>query len=177
MTEAETAAEREADRELLVLLRDNIARSGLFRAEKIDALIHLLHTAYVPFGRLNTRIAFEGSTILTATQKRNLGLNTRRKYSREFIEYFYPESLRTIEPCAALEHMHLDAFHRVSRSKELRKLRKLGFVKKVTVGADPECAKAQALRGAFALTAPPLLPVPGCTAPFCRCLYVPVLTD
>ena len=83
---------------------------------------------------MNTKIAFDGDSILTVDEKKKLGLNTRMKYSKKFIEYFDPESFKTIEPKDTLECMHLDAFYRVSRKDDLLNYKKEGF-KKVKIDA------------------------------------------
>jgi hypothetical protein len=177
MTAEETAAEREADQEIMTILENSIIRSGYFKPERVAHLVAILKSGYAPFGRVNTRIAFKGEPILTVEEKRSLGLNTRRKYSRQFIEYFQPESLKNIEPHSVLEAMHLDAFHRVSRKKELRKLRQLGSVKQVKISWDAECIKIKSPNKIYPIESVPELPVPGCTAPFCCCIYVPVIAE
>jgi hypothetical protein len=48
-------------------------------------------------------VAFEGDVVLTVKEKKALGLNSRMKYSKKFIEYFEPSVLKSIEPKATLE--------------------------------------------------------------------------
>jgi len=179
MTEQEIESERQSNNQILELLERNIVASGLFRTEKIPELIATLREGSTPFGRTNTRVAFDGGPLLTVGEKRALGLNTRMKYSKKFIEYFEPSALRTIEPKATLECMHLDAFHRVSRQKELLSFKKLGFVKEVEIlpcGDSRDCGKIKRLKKIYRLEEVPELPLPGCDAPYCRCMYVPIIS-
>lgn len=135
---------------------------------------------YLPFGRVNTKDAFDGDVFLTVEEKRALGLNTRMKYSKKFIEYFDPSIFKTIEPKDALECMHLDAFHRVSRNNDLIKFKKLGFIKQikiVPVGDAFDCKRIKRFTKIYNIEEVPELPVPDCDAPCCRCYYQPIISN
>lgn len=180
MTEEEIELERQSNEEVLRKLEASIVKSGLFRAETIPDLLAKLRGASVPFGRINTKVAFDGETVLTVKEKKALGLNTRMKYSKQFIEYFDPSALKVIEPKATLECLHLDAFHRVSRAKQLLTLKKLGFVKQVKIvptGDGDDCAKIKRLKKTYRIEDVPELPLPGCDVPFCRCWYEPIIPN
>jgi hypothetical protein len=172
--------ERQDNEEVMKLLESTIVASGLFIAEKVPELMAKLRGASSPFARLNTKVAFEGNEVLTVEEKRALGLNTRMKYTKEFIECFDSGILKTIEPKAILLNMHLSAYHRVARRRDLLKFRDLGFIKRITivpVGDAGDCAKVKRLKKTYSLEAVPELPLPDCTAPFCRCMYQPVIPD
>ena len=176
MTKQEVELEREYNEEIMQILEAQIAASGFFRAEKIPDLMAKLKGASIPFGRTNTRVAFGGDVILTVGEKKALGLNTRMKYSKTFIEYFEPLALKTIEPKATLECVHLGAFHRVSRKQELRRLNNLGFVKQVKiVGGD--CERMKRFKKTYLIEEVPELPLPGCDAPFCSCYYEAIIPN
>ena len=132
-TKEQKEFESQSAEEVIKLLETSIITSGYFRKEKISELISILRRNSDSFGRVDTKVVLEGDSFLTVEEKRKLGLNTRMKYSKKFIEYFNPLSFKTIEPKNALECMELDAFYRVSRKKELLNLKKLGFVKKVKI--------------------------------------------
>ncbi len=173
MTPEEIELEQRSNEETIKLLETTIIRSGYFKRERIPELISNLKRGSAPFGRVNTTIAFDGDSYLTVQEKQSLGLNTRMKYSRKFIEYFDPVSFREIEPKAALECMHLDAFHRVSRNKELLRFKKLGFIAQVRIQAG-DCAKIKRLKKIHLIEEIPGLPLVGCDAPFCECWYEPI---
>lgn len=178
LTEEEVDLERQYNEEIMQLLETRICASGFFKAEKIPDLMARLRGASVPFGRTNTGVAFDGNIILAVEEKKALGLNPRMKYSKTFVEYFDPLAFKTIEPKATLECMHLDAFHRVSRKKELLSLKKLGFVKQikiVPVGDSRDCAKIKRFKKIHHLQESPELPLPGCDAPYCRCVYIAII--
>jgi len=172
--------ESQSAEEVIKLLEASIIASGYFRKEKIPELISIFRKNSDSFGRANTRVVFDGDSFLTVEEKRKLGLNTRMKYSKKFIEYFNPLSFKTIEPKNALECMELDAFYRVSRKKELLNLKKLGFVKKVKivpVGDVCDCKRIKQFKIIYNIEDVPELPLPGCDAPYCRCSYEAIISD
>ncbi len=174
MTDREVELERQSNEEIMQLLEARIVSSGFFRAEKITELMAKLREGSSPFARVNTNVAFDGGAILTVEEKRVLGLNTKMKYSKNFIEYFDPIVFKKIEPKNALTDMHLDAFHRVARKKELRELKELN-VRQVDIlpaGDARDCGKIKRFKKTHRINEVPELPLPGCTAPYCRCMYL-----
>jgi hypothetical protein len=172
-------AEYQDNEEVMRLLEAAIRASGFFRIEAIPELLSKLRGGSEPFARVNTKIAFEDDEFLSVEEKRVLGLNTRMKYSKAFIGYFDPECLKTIEPKSVLENMHLSAFHRVARKRDLLEFRELGFVKQVRivpVGDARDCGKIKRFRKIHDINQVPELPLPGCTAPYCRCMYEPIIS-
>jgi hypothetical protein len=171
--------EKQDNDEVMRLLEENMRTSGLFRNEKIPELISRLRSGWQPFTRLNTKTAFGGDEVLSVEDKRSLGLNTRMKYSRTFIDYFDPVSLKIIEPKSILTNMHVGAFHRVSRRRNLMRFRSLGVkrVRIIPVGDGRDCDKIVHLNKVYELNDVPDLPLQGCNAPYCRCMYEPILSD
>lgn len=176
-TKEQMESERQSQEEILKLLENNIVSSGCFRKEKIPELISLIRSATILFGRVNTKIAFDDDTILTVDEKKKLGLNSRMKYSKKFIEYFDPKSFKTIEPKDTLEFMRLDAFYRVSRKNDLLNYKKLG-IKKVKIDAIADvrtCNNIKRLKKIYNIDEVPELPLPGCDSSYCRCTYQPII--
>ncbi len=177
MTDQEIELEHQSHEAVLELLEARMISSGFFRAEKIPELIAKLRGGYRPFCHLNTKVAFDGSEILTIEEKKMLGLSPRMKYSRSFIEYFDPIAFKQIEPKETLLNMYYDADYRVWRKKELRRLKELGVrqVKISPCGDARDCGKIKRLRKTYRIDEVPDLPLPGCTAPYCRCIYLPII--
>jgi len=179
-TPAMVNTERQKEAEIVALVRDRLESCGFVLPEKIAYLTGQLHDGFSPFTRVNTKSAFDGDTLLTVPEKRELGLNTRMKYSKNFIECFHSSAFKTIEPKSFLSDVHLDAFHRISRKYELQKLRGLGWIKQVEimdVGDARDCGKIKRFKKKHAIDAVPELPLPGCTAPYCRCMYTAVVPE
>lgn len=179
VTEEQVESERHSNEEVIKLLEAKIATSGFFRAEKILELIAILKKGSIPYGRVNTGVAFEGDVVLSVKEKKALGLNSRMKYSKKFIEYFEPSVLKSIEPKATLRCMYLDAFHRVSRKKELLRFKELGFIKEVRivpVEDERDCWQIKRFKKTWRIEEAPELPLPGCSAPYCRCMYEAIIS-
>jgi len=177
-TKAELEVEQQSNEEVMKLLEASIVASGYFRTEKIPELIAILRSGSIPYGRTNTKVAVDGDSLLNLEEKRALGLNTRMKYSKKFIGYFNPSAFKTIEPKATLECMHLDAYHRVCRKKQLLSFKKLGFVKQVKivpVGDFLDCKRIKRRKKVYNIDEVPELPLPGCDADFCRCAYEAII--
>ncbi len=170
-------AERQDHEEVMRLLEAAIRSSGFFRAEAIPLLLSKLRNGWEPFARVDTKMAFGGDEFLSIQEKRVLGLNTRMKYSKAFIGYFDPSCLETIEPKSVLENMHLSACHRVARKRDLVEFKSLGVrqVRIVPVGDARDCGKIKRFKKVHDINEVPELPLPGCTAPYCRCLYEPII--
>lgn len=178
MTKEEDDLERQSNDEVLRILQKTIEESGFFVPEKIPELMARLKDGQIPFGRGNSKVAFDGDRNLSIEDKKALGLNSRMKYSAKFIGYFNPASFKTIEPKRTLECMQLDAFHRVSRKKELLKLKKSGWIKQVTIVScddGDDCQEIKRLKKTYSIVEVPELPLAGCDAAFCRCWYQAVI--
>ena len=170
--------EQAAIQETFSKLKDRMVSSDVFVPEKISALIAILRDASQPFSRVNTSVAYQGKTVLTVAEKSALNLNTRMKYTGEYIAFFLPEKLPGLEPKSFLADMHLAAFNEVRNSKELAKLKRSSLVTRVAIsscGDARDCAEVKNIRGNFALDDAPALPLPGCDAPYCRCFYMPIV--
>ena len=174
----EIELERRSNEEIIQLLENNIISSGLFKKDRVPELIGKIRGVTVEFGRVNTKLAFEKDEVLSLEEKKSLGLNTRSKYSKFLIECFEPSRINEIDPRVVLENMHLAAFHKISRKKELQKFKNLGFVKKVKIlpaGDEDDCQKIKSCKKVYSINEVPELPLPECNAAYCRCCYEAVV--
>ena len=174
MNSAETQIERQKNALMLDLLEAAISKSGYFIPEKIPQLMSTFRAASHPFARMDTKAAEKGSTLLTKEQKIALGLNTRMKYTAEFITYFKPAALKRIEPKGTLFSMQIDAFHRASRRFEIIKFKKMGFIERVKIAPVGGCKKVQRIKKTYNIDEVPELPLPGCDEE-CHCYYEAVI--
>ncbi|MGZ5000567.1 MAG: hypothetical protein ACXV7F_09720, partial [Methylomonas sp.] len=170
MSKQEIELENLYNEEVIRLLEASIIKSGFVIPDKIPEIILKIREKTVAFGRVNTKTIFDGEDFLTVDEKKRLGLNTRMKYSKKFIEYFEPSAFKVIEPKSFVSCVHLDAYHRVSRKKELINLAKIG-VEKVKIIPDHDCAKIKRLKKVHNISEVPDLPLDGCDQPFCICYY------
>src|SRR5665647_605413 len=145
MTDEEIEAEKIFNDEVLKILESRMIESGYLKKEKIPSIVEQLRCHSVPFGRVNTKVLFKGEIFLSVEEKKALGLNTRMKYSKEFIEYFNPSCFSDIEPKTAIEDMHLDAFHRMSRKRQILQFKQSRYIKKVRIKPD-DCSHIKRLK-------------------------------
>jgi hypothetical protein len=75
MTKEEVESAQRSNDEVMKLLKAKLVASGHFKNDKVPALIEKLRSGYVPFGRINTMLSFDGDTFLTVGEKRALGMN------------------------------------------------------------------------------------------------------
>jgi hypothetical protein len=176
-TPQQVEQERQSYEDAMKRLEASMVACGFFRQEKLPELISLLRGGFYPFARINPKIAFQDDDLLTVEEKRALGLNTRMKYSRKFIEYFEPSAFGKIEPKSALQDMRIDASLRAARAKDLRVWKELGFINEVKIcptGDGDDCGKIKQLRKVYGIDEVPELPISGCDSSLCRCWYQPV---
>ncbi|WP_175835751.1 hypothetical protein [Burkholderia multivorans] len=155
------------------LVEARIVSSGLFIPDKIPDLMGRLRIADKPFQRLSIDSLLGGKFLLTVGEKRALGLNTRMKYTREFVEFFEPRALSTIEPKSLLSGILHAAFFEVARARSLARFEEagVGFVKIQPLGDPDCCAAVKRLRKQIPIESVPKLPLPNCTAEVCRCTF------
>jgi hypothetical protein len=165
----ETDIERQKNKQILELVEASVIRSGCFRPEKIPQLMLALRDPPT-FAQLNTKASEASNGLLSKEEKQSLGLNTRRRYSREFIEYFEPDALKTIEPIAMLSSIQSDAFHRTSRKFTLIRFKEMKVIKKITIGTLGGCKIIQHARKTYDISEVPELPMAGCDQE-CKCYY------
>lgn len=175
MTPEEREEENQKNSLMLSLLENAIISSGYFVPTKIPELMSIIRGSTRPFARLSMDAAYAGD-VLSKAEKQALGLNTRMKYTAAFVAFFNVTSLRTIEPKSTVANMQIDAFHRACRTFDLRKFKRLGFVKEVRIKAIDECRKSNKIKKKYRLDEAPELPLEGCDT-LCLCYYEPIIPD
>lgn len=163
--------EREDFSEISARLRARIETSQLIHADRIDELVALLATD----GRQRSNLsrATAGATVLSLEEKRALGLNTRMKYTHEFISFFRPEALAGEGAIAALSNMQGAVVSEVGRLRELERLHRSGCERaRVWPLGDPDaCSAIKRHRKVFPIAEAPTLPLEKCRADVCRCMF------
>jgi hypothetical protein len=166
-------ADQDAD-EVSRLLRSRLDASGYFVLDRVPDLVSRLRRSHRPFQRASIDAVTDGADLLSANEKRALGLNTHRRYSRDFIGFFRTETLPDIDPKTLLSAMQQAVSFEVSRRRTLSQYRQSKVVKTVRIfplGDPDSCAAVRKLKQRFTLNNAPSLPLPGCDAAVCRCSY------
>lgn len=157
---------------------EQIKDSGYFKDEFIPVLSEKIRASTQDGGYPNV---FNKEDCLTLEEKRALGLNTRRKYPRELINNLTPKGLESENPNALIENIWQSNFNiwqsnfnKVSRKYELNRLKALGL-KYVVIddcGDERDCKAVKHCKKRWPIDEVPELPLPGCDAEYCRCMYV-----
>lgn len=116
---------------------------------------------------------FDKKDCLTLQEKKDLGLNTREKYSRELINALTEKGLATENPNDLFQNIWQANFHKISRNYKLQELKDLGvqYVKIRTCEDERDCKAIKLCKKRWPIDEVPELPLPKCNAPYCRCDY------
>jgi hypothetical protein len=170
--------ERQFHEESLRFLEATMIESGYFKPEKIPEFMAMCRREFSPFARIDSRTGNRGADLLTVEEKKALGLNSRMKYTREFIDLFEPSAIKIIEPKSTLSNMRINAKNRAHARAEIRKMKRLGFIREVKirpVGDAGDCEKIKNIRKVYRIDEVPELPIPGCGSSLCRCMYEAII--
>lgn len=118
---------------------------------------------------------FDKTDYLSLEEKKFLNLNTRAKYSRELINGLTEKGiLEAGKNKDFVKVMFLRNFHKISRKYELLRLKELGLNKVAISNCDDErdCKAIKRLKKHWNIDEVPELPLPQCTADYCRCMYI-----
>ena len=134
-------------------------------SEKIQSITKIGYAYSDPFNK---------NDCLTLEEKKALGLNTRRKYSRELINVLTPKGLSSENPNKLLENIWYANYNKVSRKYELNRLKALGlkYVEILDCCDEKDCKAIRRCRKIWLIDEVPELPLPGCDADYCRCSYI-----
>lgn len=147
--------------------------SGFFKEEFIPILSEKIkNISKVGYGYLDP---FDKTVCLTLEEKKSLNLNTRAKYSKELINGLTEKGILEVgNNRDFVKNMFLRNSHKVSRKYELKRLKEMGIKKVVLLDCNDErdCKAIKRLKKRWNIDEVPELPLPQCTAEYCRCMYI-----
>lgn len=118
---------------------------------------------------------FDKTVCLTLEEKKSLNLNIRAKYSKELINGLTEKGILEVgNNRDFVKNMFLRNFHKVSRKYELKRLKEMGIKKVVLLDCNDErdFKAIKQLKKHWNIDEIPELPLPQCTAEYCRCMYI-----
>ena len=154
-----------------------IEASGYFKAEYLPTLAEKIRARTIPGYRYSD--PFDKKDYLTLEEKKELGLNTKRKYSRELINGLTEKGLAAENPNVLVENIWLANMHKVSRKYKLQELKDAGFkyVRILDCNDARDCKAVKLCKKRWPIDEVPELPLPNCDAPYCRCMYISDVKD
>jgi hypothetical protein len=171
-----SASQKEEDekfREIAEGIIGDLSNSGFFKPEAIPGLAEKVRRTVLPGYAYKDPFSYDDCLMLD--EKKVLGLNPRQKFSRGFVDTLTPAGLTQPDPKRILEILYYRNFHAISGKYELSRLKRDG-IKKVKIsdcGDDRDCSMVKKMAAkVWPINEVPALPLPGCTAEYCRCSYI-----
>jgi hypothetical protein len=154
-------------KEILTGMMRDIENSGYFKQEKLTYLEKIIPK----IGGYFTD-PFSYSDCLSDEEKTALHINPELKISREMADCMTEKGLSETDPRQLIPINYYMNVFSISRKYKLMDLRARGItqVKIVNMGGDLDCKEIEGHAGkVFPINHAPVLPLPGCNAPYCRC--------
>jgi hypothetical protein len=156
-------------KETLEGMMEDIKTCGFFRPEKYE----LLEKIIPKVGGYNND-PFSYQDCLNNEEKEALHIDTEYKVSREMVECMSEAGLSQRDPRNIIPVIYYMNYFAAGRKYKLLEFKARGVqkVKIVSLGGDLDCKGVEKYQKACPLESVPLLPLPECDAPYCRCEYV-----
>jgi hypothetical protein len=156
-------------KETLAGMMRDIEKSGYFKPEKLSHMEKIIPKV----GGYNND-PFSYTDCLSDEEKAALRLNPEHKVSREMVECMSEKGMAEPNPRHIVPIIYFMNYFSVSRKYKLIELRARGVttVRISNLGGELDCEAIEYIERVYPINAAPALPLPGCTAPYCRCDYV-----
>lgn len=157
------------EEETFTLFIKYLLDSGRFETN-VESLVHKYKSA--PFN-----VITDGK-LLSLDQKKELGLNSRKKYGENYIKILTQKGFSDNASVDFFANSYYQTFGIASRKFEIEKIKKSGITKcRISSCNDMRDCEAIKKYGnkVFDVNHVPELPLPECTAEYCRCMIVAVL--
>jgi hypothetical protein len=148
------------------MMRD-IEHSGYFKQEKVSYMEKVIPKIG---GYLTDPFSY--NDCLSDEEKAAFHIKPELKISREMADCMSEKGLAEKDPRQIVPIIYYMNFFNISRKYKLMELRTRGVtkVKIVSMGGDLDCEEIKGHAAKiFSLNNVPVLPLPGCNAPYCRC--------
>jgi hypothetical protein len=158
-------------KEILAGVMRDIENSGYFKQEKLSYLEKIIPK----IGGYFTD-PFSYNDCLSDEEKTALHINPELKISREMADCMTEKSFSEPDPRQIIPIIYYMNVFSISRKYKLLELRARSVtkVKIVNMGGDLDCEKIKDLNARiFPINNVPSMPLPGCSAPYCRCDFEP----
>jgi hypothetical protein len=142
--------------------------SGFFKPEKLSHMEGIIPKVG---GYNNDPYSYDDC--LTDEEKTALNIDTSYKVSREMVECLSEKGLAQKDPRNIVQVLYYMNFFAVGRKYKLVELKARG-VKKIRIvcmGGELDCKAIGPHEKVFPIESVPVLPLPKCDAPYCRCEF------
>ncbi len=121
---------------------------------------------------------FRKETCVTLEEKKKYGIKTRQKINKRFFDLLSEKGKHQDYILKDLRNMFYSSKHFIFNKYEIIECKSLGIreVKISCCNDDRNCPYIEKYRNKkYPIDEAPELPLPECTADFCRCMYLPVI--
>jgi hypothetical protein len=155
-------------KETLEMMMRDIKKSGFFKEEKLPHLEKIIPKVG---GYNNDPFSYEDC--LFYEEKEALKIATDHKVSREMVDCMTEKGLSQKNPHNIIPVIYYMNFFAVSRKYKVLELKARGvkMVKIVNTGGKLDCKAIKRHERIFPIDRIPVLPLPRCDSPCCRCDY------
>jgi hypothetical protein len=154
-------------KEVFAGMKRDIENSGYFKQEKVSYIEKIIPK----IGGYFTD-PFSYNDCLSDEEKAALHINPEFKISREMADCMTEKGLSETDPRQIIPIIYYLNFFTIKRKYKLMELRTRGVtkVKIVSMGGELDCGEIGGHSGkVYPIGDVPLLPLPDCSAPYCRC--------
>jgi hypothetical protein len=154
-------------KEVFAKMTRDIENSGYFKQEKLPYVEKVIPKIG---GYLSDPFSY--NDCLSDEEKAAFHINPEFKISREMAECMTEKGLSEADPRQIIPIIYYLNFFTIKRKYKLMELRARGVtkVKIVSMGGELDCGEIKDSAGkVFSIGDVPALPLPGCSAPYCRC--------
>jgi len=151
----EQRLENEKFKEIADRAIEEITKCGLFKPEKIPILTEKINKITVPGYGFSDPFSYDDC--LSLDEKKTLGLNTRQKFSREYIESLSPSGLKHENPKDIFKNIWINKNRAVHSKYDRLRFEDLGLKMYVweTCNDERVCESCKKMEGKLCLIADP----------------------
>jgi hypothetical protein len=155
-------------KETLEGMMDDIKSCGFFKPDKYE----FLEVIIPKVGGYNND-PFSYQDCLSDEEKEALHIDKEYKVSREMMECMSEAGLAQPDPRNIIPIIYYMNYFAVGRKYKLLEFKARGVkkVKIVSLGGELDCKAVEKHKKIYPLESVPLLPLPECETPYCRCEY------
>ncbi len=173
--------EKQKNKDIFNLIKTKIQNNELYTEECVKYILKILSKSnFVTSSNQVILKKFREEPCLTLEEKKEYKINTRQKVNKEFFNLLSDKGKHQEYILNDLEIIIISSCHKINNTYSLQDFKKSG-IKYVTIECcndDRDCpAVKKYCNREFKINQVPDLPLPECTAEYCRCMYSPILSN
>jgi len=153
---------------------EKISSSNEINKQKISEIKQLIEAELEPFERKSIKKTLNTGNPLTATQKKDLGFNSRLKICENYLNFIDINHINKNDPFEVLTDAEFYARARSWSVREINRAKSIGSKKVKLTVMEENCPKSAKVKKTYNIDDVPLLPLKTC-GNRCLCIYTAVV--